>query len=119
MQNQEVLLRDTPLSEVFRARMRERRMSQRALAARAGVDPGHLSRAFRGANGKTFSPRLALRLAQVLSLSTDGNPELREYEVIERIRHDAELRDRIYRQLRNAVVESNGSSAVGGDRHGT
>lgn len=93
------MLRDTPLIDALRERMRERRMSQRALAARAHVDRGHLSRAFRGVNGKDFSPQLAARLAQVLGLSADSSPALREYEVIQRIKLDPELRDRVYQQI--------------------
>lgn len=77
----------------------ERGLSLRALAVRIGVDHAHLSRAVRGANGKTIGGDLARRIALALDLPADHFPEYREAVVLERVREDAALRDRLYRQI--------------------
>jgi transcriptional regulator with XRE-family HTH domain len=78
----------------------ERHLSIRALAREAGVTDAHLSRVLRRANYKTPSGDLARRVAVALGLPEDYFPEYREAFVIERVRGDAELRDRLYGRLR-------------------
>jgi transcriptional regulator with XRE-family HTH domain len=77
----------------------ERGMSLRGLAERIGVDHSHLSRATRGANGKTIGGELARRIALALELPADYFPEYREAAVVERVHEDAAYRDRLYRRL--------------------
>lgn len=90
-------------SEPFTAELprllRERRMSQRALAKQVGVSDSHLSRAVRRADYKTASPELMSRVAVALGLPEDYFPEFREAFVIEKIRSDPRLRDQLYRRL--------------------
>ncbi len=80
--------------------LRERDMSGRALAHRAGVNPSHLSRVLRRASYKTASGELARKVAKALGLPPDYFPEFREAAVMERIRRDPALRDRLYDRLR-------------------
>lgn len=79
--------------------LRERGLSIRALARAADVTDAHLSRVLRGVNYKTASPDLARRVALALDLPEDYFPEYREGIVIERIRHDPRLRDRLYQEF--------------------
>jgi hypothetical protein len=53
----------------------------------------------RGVNYKTASPDLARRVALALDLPEDYFPEYREGIVIERIRNNPQLRDRLYEQF--------------------
>ena len=75
-------------------------MSQRALAREAGVSASHLSRVLRREDYKTASRELAANVARVLGLPDDYFPEYREAIVIERVRRDANWRERLYRQVR-------------------
>lgn len=63
------------------------------------VNPSHLSRALRGADYKAPGPDLARRVALALGLPGDYFPEAREGFVIDRVRADGELRDRLYDEL--------------------
>ena len=73
-------------------------MSLRALAREVGVDHGYLSKAIRGA-GKVPSLRLAFQVAEALELRPDHFLEVREQFVVDRVREDPALRDRLYRRL--------------------
>jgi hypothetical protein len=58
-------------------------------------DPSSLS-----GPSKTASADLARRVAVALGLPPDYFPEFREAFVVEHIRRDADLRERLYKQLR-------------------
>lgn len=75
-------------------------MSLRALAREIGVSDSHLSRVLRRSDYKTPSRDLMRRVSAALTLPADYFPEARESEVIERIKSDPKLRDKIYDQLR-------------------
>jgi len=77
----------------------ERSLSQRKLAQMIDLNPSHLSRALRGADRTRPSTDLIRRIAGALDLPPGYFPELREAAVVERIKSDAELRDRLYKQL--------------------
>lgn len=66
-------------------------------AERVGVDQAHLTRIVQGK--KLASSELARRGALALDLPEDYFAEVREAVVIEAVRTDPELRDRIYRQI--------------------
>ena len=89
-----------PIRDELPELLRARGMSQRQLAEAARVDPGHLSRALRKAEFKTFSGEVAARIAGTLGLPADYWPETRDAATIAAIRSDPKLRDRIYDQLR-------------------
>lgn len=78
----------------------------RRLSQLAGVTDAHLSRVLRGVNYKTVSGDLARRVALALDLPEDYFPEYREVFVIDRVKNDAELRERVYKRLRRASSSS-------------
>jgi transcriptional regulator with XRE-family HTH domain len=78
--------------------LEERGLSLRALARQVGVDHGYLSRAIRG-TGKVPSLKLAVEVAAALDLPSDYFVEVREQFVIDRVREDSALRERLYRRL--------------------
>jgi transcriptional regulator with XRE-family HTH domain len=90
-----------PFLEELPEILRERRMTQRDLARRAGVSQSHLSRLLRGTDYKTrASVSLIEAVSAALALPSDYWPEVREQYVIGKIRDDAALRDRLYGQLK-------------------
>jgi|SRR5579862_7432639 len=91
---------DTPFAEEVPRLLAEHGMSIRALAAAVGVSDSHLSRVLRRADYKTPSTDLATRVAETFDLPADYFPEFREAYVIERIKRDPPLRNRLYRQLK-------------------
>ncbi len=64
------------------------------------MDPSHLSRVLRRANYKTPSKDLTSRVAKALGLPRDYFPEYRQALVLERVRADGRLRDRLYEELK-------------------
>jgi transcriptional regulator with XRE-family HTH domain len=78
----------------------ERGMSQQALADLVGVSQSHLSRVLRQVDYKTPSRELLRKVALAFELPEDYFPEYREMVVLEAIRADPELRDRLYRRVR-------------------
>ena len=91
---------DRPFPEELPLLLQERGLSLRSLGERVGVTGAHLSRVVRRADYKTVSPELAGRVARALGLPIDYFPEYREGYIIERIRSDRRLRDRLYDQMR-------------------
>ena len=89
-----------PLAEELPLLLAERQLSLRSLAARLGLDHGFLSRAVRGADGKVLTLELVRRIAAELSMPPDYFVEVREALVIEKVRSDGELRDRLYGDLK-------------------
>jgi lambda repressor-like predicted transcriptional regulator len=79
--------------------LQERGMSIRALAREACVTNAHLSRVLRRANYKTPSADLARRVSTALGLPPDYFPEFREGTVIDAIRSNPALRDRLFNRL--------------------
>ena len=92
-----------PLAKELPSLLAERDLSLRGLAERVGVTHSHLSRATRGANGKTVGGDLAGRIAIALGLPADYFPEYREAAVVEQVQNDPSLRDRLYRQLKRST----------------
>jgi transcriptional regulator with XRE-family HTH domain len=91
---------DMTFSEALTKVLAERGMSQRALAELVGVQQSHLSRLARGVDSrKRPSVELAQKIAAVLGLPPDFFREVREAAVIERLRADARLLNRVYRSL--------------------
>lgn len=72
----------------------------RELARRAQIDSSHLSRVLRGVNYKSPSPQLARKVAIALNLPPDYFPEFREGFVLDRIRADKALRERLYMRFK-------------------
>jgi transcriptional regulator with XRE-family HTH domain len=89
-----------PFGEALAEVLAERKMSQRGLAEAVGIEQSHLSRLARGVDSrKRPSVDLARRITKVLGLPNDYFRETREAVVIERLRTDSRLLNRIYRNL--------------------
>ena len=91
-------LAERSFQDVVLALLRERGWSQKHLARTACVDPGFLCRVLGNRSG--VSAELASRVAVELELPPDFFAEYREREVIQAIRSDPVLRDRVYEALR-------------------
>jgi transcriptional regulator with XRE-family HTH domain len=79
--------------------LRERGLSRRALARKASIDPGHLSRVLRHQAYKAPSATLVAKVARALGLPPDYFPEYRQATLIERIKSDPSWRDDLYDQV--------------------
>jgi plasmid maintenance system antidote protein VapI len=90
---------DRPFTEEVPRLLKERGMSIRTLAAMIGISDSHLSRVLRRADYKTPSPDLTTRVAVTLGLPPDYFREFREAYVIERIKSDPKLLNRLYSRL--------------------
>ena len=85
--------------------MKERGLSTNRLAGMVGVSQSHLSRVLTGARQKTVGGELAARIAAALELPEDWFPETRQQRVMERLKADPELCDRLY----DEVLKGDGS----------
>jgi transcriptional regulator with XRE-family HTH domain len=92
-----------PFAPAVRDLLHERDWSQRRLATAAGLDPASLSRALRGA--QHAGPNLAARVAAALDLPEHYFPECRESLVIDAVRGNPELRDRLFVRISDAGPE--------------
>lgn len=77
----------------------ERGLSVRGLALAAHITPPHLWRILRRQPGGNPSLQTALAITEALGLPEDYFPEVREGRVIEAVKNDPQLRDRVYRQI--------------------
>ena len=81
------------------ALMQARGLSMNRLARLVGVSQSHLSRAVRSADRKSVSGELAERIAKAMELPDDWFPETRRERVLERVRSDPALWERLYDDL--------------------
>jgi|GEM_PF-6815860 len=88
-----------PFAEELPMLLDERQVSLRSMATRLELDHSFLSRAVRGADGKVLTLELIHRIAAELSIPPDHFVEVREALVIEKIRSDGALRDRLHSDL--------------------
>ncbi len=89
-----------PFAEELPGLLRERQMSIRELARRAGVGDAHLSRLLRGVGYRTKPSKvLAKRVAEALELEPDFFLEYREAVVVEAVRMRPRLREELYNRL--------------------
>ena len=87
-----------PFREELPRLLAEREMSQRELARRIGVNQSYLTFVLKGA--RTPSRRLLEGASKVLELPLEYFREYRETIVIERVRADPDVVDRLYRLVR-------------------
>ncbi len=90
------------MREELPALLEQRNRSLRSLADEVGVNASYLSRILReeAAGARRPTAAIAQRIAGALDLPADYFPEAREAFVVDRIRDDAELRDRLYDRMR-------------------
>jgi transcriptional regulator with XRE-family HTH domain len=79
--------------------LEERGWSMRRLAAEAGVERAYLWKVIRRRGYKSPSLRMARAVAVALGLPPDYFPEYRERTVIERVKRDPRIRDRVFDSL--------------------
>jgi transcriptional regulator with XRE-family HTH domain len=94
-----------PFIEELPLLLEAREMSLRALSRAAGVSDAHLSRVLRKVGYKTPSADLTGRVALALGLPADYFPEYREGVILQTIRGDPSLRDKLYDEI---VAERSG-----------
>ena len=93
---------DLPFAEELPSLLTERGLSQRRLAQMVDLNPSHLSRVLRGVDETRPSIELIRRVAEALDLPIGYFPELREAEVIGRVKADPGLRDELYDRMSSA-----------------
>ena len=76
--------------------MYEHGWTQRELSAAVGVDPAHMCRLLRHGSSRRATPELLARVAQAFGLRPEYFPEYREWRVLEAVRTDPSLRERLY-----------------------
>src|SRR5690242_17457523 len=90
---------ELPIADALPDLLRERGLSLRAVARRAGVNDAHLSRALRGARSKSVSGDLAGRVAHALELPEDYFIEYRRWRLEALLRDDSTAVDWAYDRL--------------------
>ena len=90
---------EAPFRDAVADLMLERGWSQRDLAAAVGVDPAHISRLLRRGSSLRATPQLLARVARALELEPEFFVEYREWCVIEAIRRNPSLRERLFARV--------------------
>lgn len=90
---------DLPLAEAVAELLAGEERSLRWLAGETGISVSHLSRILRGAEGKRATIDQIEQIATALAVAPGYFVEVREALVIERVRVDAALRERLYKRL--------------------
>lgn len=85
------------VGEALPALLEEAGMSSRALARAIGIDQAHISRVMNG--HLPASAEFAARVSEEFGLPIDYFADYREASVVEAVREDPALRDRVYRRL--------------------
>jgi transcriptional regulator with XRE-family HTH domain len=80
----------------------ERGWSQRDLAAEVAVDPAHISRLLKRGSGLRATPQLIARVARALEVEPEFFVEYREWCVLEAVRRNPSLRERLFGMLQTA-----------------
>lgn len=81
----------------------ERGWSQRELSAVVGVDPAHISRLLKRRSRLRATPQLMSRVARAFELDPEFFVEYREWCVLEAMRSNPSLRERLYGMLLTAA----------------
>jgi plasmid maintenance system antidote protein VapI len=77
----------------------ERGWSQRELAATVGVDPAHISRLLKRGSCLRATPQLMARVARALEVEPAFFAEYREWCVLEEVRRNPSLRERLFARV--------------------
>jgi transcriptional regulator with XRE-family HTH domain len=91
--------------------MYERGWTQRELSAAVGVDPAHVCRLLRRGSSRRATPELLVRVADAFDVAPEYFPEYREWRVLEAVRTDPSLRERLYARI-TGLPQSHGISSV-------
>lgn len=90
---------NTSFADSWRALLEKNGWSQKEVAIGAGVDPSFFSKALREKSYKRLSPDVVARISVWAGLPVDYFPEVREAAVLNAVRSDPDLRDRLFDEL--------------------
>jgi plasmid maintenance system antidote protein VapI len=82
--------------------MDERGWCQRDLSAAVGVDPAHISRLLKSGSRLRATPQLMMRVARAFEVDPEYFVEYREWCVLEAVRRNPSLRERLFGMLQTA-----------------
>jgi plasmid maintenance system antidote protein VapI len=82
--------------------MDERGWCQRDLSAAVGVDPAHISRLLKRGSRLRATPQLMTRVARAFDVDPEFFVEYREWCVLEEVRRNPSLRERLFGMLQTA-----------------
>ena len=82
--------------------MDERGWCQRDLSAAVGVDPAHISRLLKRGSRLRATPQLMTRVARAFEVDPEFFVEYREWCVLEEVRRNPSLRERLFGMLHTA-----------------
>jgi transcriptional regulator with XRE-family HTH domain len=85
--------------EALHELMEQRGWSQRDLCTAVGVDPAHICRLLKRESRVRASPELLARIARACDVSPEFFVEYREWCVLEAVRSNPTLRERLYARL--------------------
>jgi transcriptional regulator with XRE-family HTH domain len=83
--------------------LEERGWSQRDLSAIVGVDPAHICRLLKRGSRLRATPELIARVARAFEVDPEFFVEYREWCVVEAMRRNPTLRERLYGMLQTAA----------------
>jgi plasmid maintenance system antidote protein VapI len=82
--------------------MDERGWCQRDVSAAVGVDPAHISRLLKRGSRLRATPQLMTRVARAFDVDPEFFVEYREWCVLEEVRRNPSLRERLFGMLQTA-----------------
>jgi transcriptional regulator with XRE-family HTH domain len=90
---------ERPFGETWRDWFQREGWSQRQVARGAGIDSSFFSKALREEGRKRLNPAQIARISSWAGLPVDYFPEVREAAVLDAVRNDPTLRDRLFDEL--------------------
>jgi transcriptional regulator with XRE-family HTH domain len=90
---------EAPFRDAVAELMLERGWSQRELATAVGVDPAHVSRLLKRGTRLRATPQLLARVARALEVEPEFFVEYREWCVLEAVRRNPSLRERLFARV--------------------
>jgi transcriptional regulator with XRE-family HTH domain len=102
------VLSEEPFRDAVAGLLLERGWTQRELAAAVGVDPAHVSRLLRRGSRVRATPQLLARVARALDVEPQFFVEYREWCVLEAVRRNPSLRERLFARMVARAQQSAG-----------
>jgi transcriptional regulator with XRE-family HTH domain len=90
---------EAPFRDAVGDLMFERGWSQRDLADAVGVDPAHVSRLLKRGTRLRATPQLLARVTRALEVEPEFFTENREWCVLEAVRRNPSLRERLFARV--------------------
>ena len=90
---------DNSFGDSWRALFEENGWTQKGVAIEVGIDPSFFSKALRQKDYKRLNADWIAGISEMADLPRDYFPEVREAAVVDAIRSDPKLRDRLFDEL--------------------